>query len=388
MIKLKKVMNLLIDSLTLASPGMLNLKKSLVKALLENRSQEDKITLIELESNPVQQKESYLEVQRFQSVKNGWIGRAIWYSKKLPELMKFHETDVLYSMSGIVTPKVTHAGPVVGTVNNMLPFLPANKHYKQNLKAQIRLLALKKTYIKSINLSDYVVLHSEYARKTLGKYCGDLSEKSFVVHTGLHHEMKPNPSADKGALNGVKYIFYLSAIYPYKNQVNLVRAYSEAKRSCMDLPDLVLAGLPADKNYVYEMEKAIINSNVANHIHYLGRVPQSDLFQWLIDSEVNVFVSSCETNSLVIAELLSAGRPILSSNTEPMPEIFGNAALYCNENDISDLTKKLIDICRNKELRSELTKLASSRANEMSWDSCGKAIWNAAYQALENRISR
>ncbi len=262
-------MKLLIDGLLLASPGMLRLRSELIRSIIKHRPENWEIIVIlnrggaatiEAGQNVIVE---YLEKPKF-----GWLGRWRWYRHGLPSKIEKHGIDVLYSMSGIVNTVISCKCGTVCTVNNMEPFFLQHVSSMSILSIRkLRLTLLKKLYIKSARLADSYILHSNCGLQTMSQHAGDLKDKAFVVLTGVPNDISldfdnppPHPYGNK------PYFLYLSALYSYKNHLNLIRAYGTALEKGEDLPDLIIAGYPVDTAYLARIRKEISRSRFSRKI--------------------------------------------------------------------------------------------------------------------------
>jgi glycosyltransferase involved in cell wall biosynthesis len=72
---------------------------------------------------------------------------------------------------------------------------------------------------------------------------------------------------------------------------------------------------------------------------------------------------------------MKCGIPILSGNKTSLPEIAGDAAIYCdpfNENDIAQGMNRLF---HEQNLRLTLKRNAIQRAEMFSWDDTADKVW-------------
>jgi glycosyltransferase involved in cell wall biosynthesis len=213
-------------------------------------------------------------------------------------------------------------------------------------------------------------------------HTGDISAKTFVALTGAPRDLvfnqfhpPPHPYKQK------PYLIYFSAIYPYKNHISLIEAYGRIYDTERDLPELLFAGFPEDRSHLERILAAIRNYSLEKKVKYIGVLDRKDIPSWLCHADVNVFPSTCETNSVVLAEILSLGGVLACSGLPPMSEVVGCAAEFFDPYSVDSIKNVLIDLCRNRERRNELRSLALKRAAELSWSACGEAIWKAAAKA-------
>ena len=69
----------------------------------------------------------------------------------------------------------------------------------------------------------------------------------------------------------------------------------------------MIAGLPADKSYYKKIQQLIRELNLQEKVEYIGVLNRKDIPAWLYHAHINFFPSCCETNSVVLAEMLGCG---------------------------------------------------------------------------------
>jgi glycosyltransferase involved in cell wall biosynthesis len=103
----------------------------------------------------------------------------------------------------------------------------------------------------------------------------------------------------------------------------------------------------------------------------------------MASASVFTFVPYFEGFGIPLVEAMRCGTPILSGNLTSLPEVAGDAALYCDPLDVNDITKKLGEICSDKGLRTELSRKGLERSQLFSWDKSAESVWNVLQDQLQ-----
>jgi glycosyltransferase involved in cell wall biosynthesis len=385
-------MRLLIDSVAMRSPGGVQLRDELAQSVEECAPENCDVVLLVTSGSCRLVNSDKLLVVTVDIPKGYLFGKWNWYNNILPKLANKHGADVLYSLSGILsnTNKLQRSFGVVNTTNNMTLFTPAIlQGYPLISKARLRYMLLRHAIVKSIKMADAVVLHSQHALNMIMPYTGDISSKSFVTLTGVPRDIKFDRAAPPPhPYGGVPDYMYLSAIYSYKNHLRLTEAYRRALDENGSLPDLLIAGLPAAKDYLKKIIATIKEFGLENKVKYIGVLDRKDIPAWIYYADINFFPSICETNSVVLAEILGLGGVLACSNISSMPEVASYAAELFDPYSIDSMKHIIIELSRNHKRCEELRRLALKRATELSWDACGKTIWQAAMKAQAAFLDR
>lgn len=174
------------------------------------------------------------------------------------------------------------------------------------------------------------------------------------------------PKVKSQSVKGVTgdFILYVGTAFPHKNLEKLVEAFGilHAKRPTLKL---VLAG-KKEKHYE-ELEAKIKQHPSASNISVLGFVPDEQL-RWLMEHcRAYVFTSLSEGFGLPPLDAMTYGAPVVSSNASVMPEIYGDAAYYCNPRDAQNIAAKVSDVLDNSQLRKKLIAAGYQRLKKYSW---------------------
>ena len=99
-------------------------------------------------------------------------------------------------------------------------------------------------------------------------------------------------------------------------------------------------------------------------------------------ASVFTFVPYFEGFGIPLVEAMKCGTPILSGDKTSLPEVAGNAALYCDPLNTNDIAEKLTILALDNELQKELSKKGIERGEMFSWDKAAEATWEVIESAL------
>lgn len=124
--------------------------------------------------------------------------------------------------------------------------------------------------------------------------------------------------------------------------------------------------LIGDGPYKNEILKYVENNELQKNFTYLGKVDHRDVIQYynMIDiiayPRKSKFDLCKSTSSYKLFEAMAMEKPIVVSNLEAYNEciIDGENGLYCESDNVDDLSDKLTTLIENKELRTSLGKNA------------------------------
>ena len=77
-----------------------------------------------------------------------------------------------------------------------------------------------------------------------------------------------------------------------------------------------------------------------------------------------------------VLEAMSAGTPVIAGKNSSLPEVGGDAILYCHPNDQEDIAMVMKNVLTNEDLRDTLTRRGRERAKNFSWEKFTEKILN------------
>jgi len=223
----------------------------------------------------------------------------------------------------------------------------------------------------TFNRAQGVIYLTEYGKKQIGHYLKK-SPNSVVVAHGVNaqfqlpaktqfeitHYTQENPFV----------IIYTSQIALYKHQVPVMQAVSLLKNKGYPLK-LLIVGEPYTGTKIFNETRKRIDPQ-ERFIGYLNHASQNQLVQLYQKADLFVFASSCESFGITLLEAMSASLPITCSNRSVLPEILGDAGVYFDPENPSDIATTIEKLINSPKLRTNLAKKAREKAMQYSWQKC------------------
>jgi len=166
---------------------------------------------------------------------------------------------------------------------------------------------------------------------------------------------------------------------PRKNLPALVRAFAAI---APDLPHELVhiggAGWLTD-----ELDRAIRETALGDRIRFADFVPHEELPFWYAAADCFVLPSLYEGFGLPLLEAMACGTPCLASNRSSLPEVGGEAAMYC-EPDSESIAAALATLLHDAQLRHTLHEAGPLRAAAFTWQRTA-ALTAASYRKAIDR---
>lgn len=171
-------------------------------------------------------------------------------------------------------------------------------------------------------------------------------------------------SAEKPKEVSGDFILYVGTAFPHKNLPKLIEAFDIIRKKHPKLK-LVLAG-KREKHYD-ELQLWAFNKPSYDHIIFTGFVSDAEL-KWLYQNcKSYVFTSLSEGFGLPPLEAMAHGAPVISSKASVMPEVYGDAAYYCDPHSPRDIANAVNTVLTDTQLRHQLIKNGHEQLKKYSW---------------------
>ncbi|MEX1019923.1 MAG: glycosyltransferase family 1 protein [Litorilinea sp.] len=162
------------------------------------------------------------------------------------------------------------------------------------------------------------------------------------------------------------YAIFTGTLHPRKNVERLLRAYARLLHSGQATWPLVLAG--ADGWQGKDFRALAERLDVAEHVRFLGYVPDVSLPALVAGARFFAFPSLFEGFGLPVLEAQELGVPVMTSNYSSLPEIAGDAALYVDPTDIDALADAMLRLSQDESLRQRLIAAGYANVQRFSWE--------------------
>lgn len=231
---------------------------------------------------------------------------------------------------------------------------------------------IERIYLKPLKLltrfSDFIITVSDFEKSRFREL--NFSDKDVeVLHHGFDPRFKDKTEFSKESLIDVKdkfklpdnFVLYVGRINSRKNVPTLIKAFSKVNQPVK----LVLVG---NKEWKTDNIDSLISElKLSDRIIQTGPLFGEELAKVYAISTVFCFPSFEESFGLPPLEAMASGIPVVVSNSSSLPEVCGNAAIYVNANEPSEIAKAVTKLLSDNEFYDKYKQLSSERAKSFSW---------------------
>lgn len=280
------------------------------------------------------------------------------------KVLNFHNLDLVHFPNFNVP--YFYNKPFIVTIHDVV-------HHKISGAKKSHLLhfyAYKKIIENAAKKSQAIITVSEYSKSDIVKYLHVPAEKIEVIYEA------PNLQnfVDDAYVQEVKkqyvlskpYFIFVGVLERKKNVVTLTRAFDEfLKKFKVDM-DLVIVG-KSDPHYP-EIRHSAQDIQYKDHLVFTGQVSDKELSALYKGAYAFVSASLHEGFGLPGVEAMRFGLPLAVSNLPVFNEVYDNAAVYFNAEDVHDIAEKLHIISRDQQFHLQLQKKSLERGSHFSWE--------------------
>jgi glycosyltransferase involved in cell wall biosynthesis len=300
----------------------------------------------------------------------------IWFNRVLPRALRKHRADLFFSPDGYLSLRT--AVPQVPVMHDLnfehfpqdLP--PAYSRYYRSFFPRFAAKAAR------------IITVSEFSKQDIMSTYGVAEGKIDVVYNGIGPVFAPLAEAERGVARqrltgGRPYFVCVGSLHPRKNIARLLEAFDRvAERE----PGARLVIVGEAFWWDGRMKAAWKQLSHADKVVFTGRLQQAELHQTLADALALVFVSYFEGFGIPVAEAMKCGVPVIAANATSLPEVAGDAAVYCDPFSVESIAEAMARVWQDDALRTRLASAGLERAQRYTWDQTAAGVWASLQRVM------
>ncbi len=295
----------------------------------------------------------------------------LWEEIKLPRAARRDGADLLHCPANSC-PRYSRV-PIVSTVHDLIPLKisdPLSGEPAKRFESRIR---------RCLKQSARVLAVSQSTKNDLISDLGGDPQRIDVLTWAADSTYLPvRGEAELAAIRSRynirdRYLLAFSGRSRRKNAEGMVRGFARTEPHVrLEVQFLVVGVEPqSQRDHLREL---IDRLDLSGRCMVQGFVPQEDVSPLLSGAEALAFCSLYEGFGLPILDAFRCETPVLTSNVSSMPEVAGEAAVYCDPHDPADIAAGMSRILSDVALRDELVRGGTERVGEFTWMRSAEAI--------------
>lgn len=303
-----------------------------------------------------------------------WLKGSLWEQLALP-----------FAAGGRTLLSLCNMGPLllrrqVVMVHDVAIYdLPENYSWKYRLWYRFALSLLKRN-------ARHIVTVSEFSKTRIMERLGIASSRISVIWNGVDHFEKIAPDAAILArlnLQNDRYVLAVGSLSVGKN-LSRILAAMERLSSHGDWKFVVVGG--CDLRVYSSQAKA--NFNVSQNIIAAGFVSDGELRALYENAACFLFPSLYEGFGLPPLEAMSCGCPVIVSREASLPEVCGDAAMYCDAHSVDDIVDKVTQMMGDATLRATWRERGKVHASGFRWERSARQLLDVLERELAGDVIR
>jgi len=227
-----------------------------------------------------------------------------------------------------------------------------------------------------------IITPSQYSREQLMHWCKISPSIVRVIGLGVDHihRQQVDPAFAEKLLPDMPFIVAVGSLNPHKNLQMLERAVREELSYTTIIAGSVDPRVYADASFA--VRNAAAPGSDSSLVRYAGRVDDRELRTLYEHAVCFVFPSLYEGFGLPPLEAMACGCPVIVSHAASLPEVCGDAALYCDPTDAADIAAKIRRVIDEPALAERLRRRGIAHAAPFTWERCARETFAVIQEVL------
>ncbi len=220
--------------------------------------------------------------------------------------------------------------------------------------------------------ADHVIADSYATKADIIDFFGIAESKISVVHLAAFTNDFSLDKSEEKKMNvlkkyGIKHPYFLSVctIEPRKNLSRVLKAYEMMRSKSLEAMSLVLVGGLGWK--YQDLLNEIATNRFRDDIIMTGFVSDEELGFLYGNAQAFVYASIYEGFGLPVLEAMSLGAPVITANSSSLPEVAGDAAIYCDPLEIESIASAMEQMITSTDTQKHYIQAGLERSSLFSW---------------------
>jgi glycosyltransferase involved in cell wall biosynthesis len=295
----------------------------------------------------------------------GHLKRLWWTQTQLPKIAHKHQASLIFCP--LPEAPRGRGTPLVVTMHDLIPLRfsrplsPTRLYYRHYLPG-------------ILNEARHIICNSQTTADDVMKAYGCSSKKLTVIPLAYDESRFHCLDLPRG-----NYFLCLGRSAPHKNWPRILAAFAQLPQQHQY--ELWLAG-PTDDRFTPMLLNQAKELGIAHQLKVLDFLDSDLLVKVLNQAIALVFPSLWEGFGLPILEAMACGTPVITSNSLPMAEVAGDAALLVDPTQVESIARAMADLVKDADLHQHLRTAGFANLQRFSARQMGAATAEVLQQYL------
>lgn len=300
-----------------------------------------------------------------------------WFQFSLKRFLKKEKVDLYISPDGFI--------PLGSTTPSLAIIHDLNFVHQPSNLPKIAGAYMRHYFPKYAQQAIRIGTVSKFCRQDIAQTYDQELSKIDLIYNGVNPNFHPSPAEIQEEVRskyskGQDFFVFVGALNPRKNVEGMLAGYQQYRQSGGQA-HFVMVG--EAMLMTQSMKLAYDHHPYKEDIHWAGRLSTKDLGPLISSAQALLLCSHFEGFGIPILEAFSCETALICANNTAMPEIAGEAALFCEANDAQSIAAAMLR-SEDAETRESLTHLGRERLKNFSWDRSAEMMWSSIQKCLES----
>jgi glycosyltransferase involved in cell wall biosynthesis len=302
--------------------------------------------------------------------------RKLWFDLKLPVILKKYNADIFVSCDGFCS--LTTRLPQCLLLHDLTFF------YNPSVIKRSHLFLYNRFLPEFLHKATTIVTVSASFKNDLSVQYKIPDDKIDVINTAakeiyLPVDEKEKEETKRKYCNEKNYYIYTGVIHSHKSLFNLLKAFSVFKKRQKSNWKLVLTGSRDRESKSFN--ESLKTYKYRDDIVLTGFVKDEDMVKLTGSAYAMIHPTQWDSVGIAALEAMNCHIPVIASPDPFIKEIAGDAALYTNSDDHTDMAEKMMQLYKDEALRNGLVEKGKIVAAKYSWDKTADLLWQSIQKA-------
>lgn len=307
------------------------------------------------------------------------VGRLIFEQVRLPTIIRALNPDVVYFSGNFLT--LLSSKPSVLAIRSLLDY-----RHPEEVSTPKRILRRALTLAGTRMATQIICPSDSIAQEVRDTFSVPEGRVRTVRHgTNFPYEVDPKDTLilDHLGVRDRPFFVYPAALWGYKNHITLIHAASRLHGGAREAAIIFAGrGVGVRGSHVAMLRREINKVPAPTRVILAGEVDPKQLCVLYTNAIATLFPSTYESFGNPIVESMAMGCPIVSSHSDALAEIVGNAGLLLDPLDVSAWAQEMSKLANDSNYRERWSKKSADSRGlytpERAIDELASALLGAA----------